>query len=116
MLDARIVHSARATRRFTRITRLRVEGLDGGERIVVTCSSRGCPYRRRAVTAGRAGTVNLQRPFRRRKLRRGTIVRVTVTKTGFIGRSRSLTVRPRRSPLVSNGCLAAGAASATRCP
>ncbi|MDQ3741905.1 MAG: hypothetical protein M3389_13275, partial [Actinomycetota bacterium] len=49
VLPARIDARGRASRRFTRITRLRVRQLTGGETIVVTCTGRGCPFRTRTT-------------------------------------------------------------------
>ncbi|MDP8908519.1 MAG: hypothetical protein M3N47_05225, partial [Chloroflexota bacterium] len=72
-----------------------------GSRITITCSvRRACPRRTsKRVTTTR--TVRF-RAFERRQLRVGTILRIYVTKPGFVGKYTRFKIRRRGAPLRSD--------------
>jgi hypothetical protein len=73
--------------------------------------------KRRALTFARrhaAGSVTLK-PWLRRRLRVGTVLTATVSKPGFVGMVKTLTIRRSKAPLVATSCLAPGAKKPSRC-
>ena len=101
----------RVTGRFTRLTRLSVKA-PLGTAIKVTCRAKGCP--KQAVKRGTGRTIRLKALERR--LPAGTKVVISVTKTGFIGRQTTYTMRRGRGPKRVDLCLMPGAKRATSCP
>ena len=99
---------ARATT-STRFTRLLVRDAPRGATLEVTCRGRSCPTRRLrgtrrpTVFTQRVGTRAISlRPWIRRSLRAGTVLTVTVTRPGAVGRVKTLTVRTNRRPFDEN--------------
>jgi hypothetical protein len=66
----------------TLVRRLRVRGLPGGTVVTVRCRGGGCPFANRRHRA-RRGQVNLQRPFRGRRLAPGATLRLVLDMPGF---------------------------------
>jgi hypothetical protein len=101
-----------AFRRFTTFSRMQVRPVPRGSRVRATCRVRGkkCPGKaRKAFTKRNArGTVSLNKRYKRIRLRAGTKITVRVTKPGFIGAVKILTVRAAKRPKVVNRCLPAG--------
>jgi streptogramin lyase len=114
-LGAKIVFVTKRRRGVTRVTKLRVQKLVGGETIRVRCSGKGCPRKGRTVTRRAAGTQKLDALLKKRRLRKGTKVRVLVTKAGFKGRAATLTVRKGTAPRIRRTCLAVGGMTPTTC-
>ena len=109
---------ARATT-STRFTRLLVRDAPRGATLEVTCRGRSCPTRR--LRGARRPTVFTQRigsrpitlrPWIRKSLRAGTVLTVTVTRPGAVGRVKTLTARTNRRPLTRTTCLRPNARSA----
>lgn len=107
-----------AGRKSTRFTALALKEVPRGSTVRATCKGRGCPaHGRRALsfTKHRAsGSVTL-RPWLRKRLRVGTTIIATVTKPGFVGMVKTLTVRRSRPPKVTTSCLVPGAKKPSRC-
>ena len=101
----------------TVITRLRLTGLQGGERAVVTCVKRkqGCGFKRRVFGGLHKGSRKLDKLFRKRHLRKGARVRVSITKSKTIGTTVQLKVRKGRDPVVTRRCLRPGSSRPVRC-
>ena len=90
---------ARATT-STRFTRLLVKDAPRGATLEVTCRGRSCPTRsgRRLRFTQRVGTRAISlRPWIRRSLRAGTVLTVTVTRPGAVGRVKTL-IGPHQPP------------------
>ncbi|HEX8121900.1 MAG TPA: hypothetical protein VF549_11615 [Solirubrobacteraceae bacterium] len=114
-LAAKIVFGTKRRGAVTRVAKLRVQKLAGGETIRVRCTGNGCPRKGRTVTGARAGTRKLDALLVKRRLRKGAIVRVLVTKAGFKGRAATLTVRKGKAPTIRRTCLAVGATTPAPC-
>jgi PKD repeat protein len=100
-------------RRDTKVKSLRVRA-PAGSKISVRCvGKKNCPKR---VTKTSKGSKKL--PFKKlqRKFRPKTKLIITVTKSGFIGKQTTFTMRRRKPPLRRDLCLNPGAKKATPCP
>lgn len=104
--------SGRILSNGVRVDLLSVRG-PRGSKITVTCRGpgRSCPRRRTTTTT--RGTTRI-RSFERR-LRSGTVLRIFVTKAGFVGKYTRFTIRKRKAPLRSDACARANNTSLT-CP
>ena len=105
--------------RVTKFNSLLVTKLQRGARVFVTCSGKGCPFkkRRRVSFKRNARTVQLSkvinpkrkgRPRRVSELRVGAKLIVAVTAPDRIGRRFTLTMRKGRGPRLAKACLAVG--------
>ena len=111
-----------AGRKSTRFTALAVKEVPKGSTVAATCRGRGCPThkvkgKRRAVTFTKrhaSGSVTLK-PWLRKRLPVGTVITATVTKPGFVGMVKALTLRRSKPPKVVTSCLAPGAKKPSRC-
>ena len=103
---------AHATASSTRFTRIGLTGVPAGATTTATCSGPGCP-KKRTFTSTRVGTVPLT-PFKT-TLWPGTKLTVRVTKPGAIGAVKVLTVRKRKSPLITTQCLPPASTHPTAC-
>jgi hypothetical protein len=111
-----------AGRKTTRFTALAVKEVPKGSTVTATCRGRGCPThkvkgKRRAVTfakhdASRSVTL---KPWLRKRLPVGTVITATVTKRGFVGMVKTLTLRRSKPPKVVTSCLAPGAKKPSGC-
>jgi hypothetical protein len=100
-------------RRDTKVKFLRVQA-PAGSKITVRCiGKKNCPKRVTKTSKGskKLGFKKLQRRFRPK-----TKLIITVTKSGFIGRQTTFTLRRRKPPLRRDLCLNPGAKKATVCP
>jgi hypothetical protein len=87
----------------------------------VTCKTKkkkqqkkGCPYKSKTVTTTFARVaLNLVKPFKKKKLRVGTKITVTVSGSSFIGKVFKLAVRKKNVPSVKTLCIAPGAKAAS---
>jgi hypothetical protein len=82
-------------------------------KVTAYCSGRSCPRKRVAVVAGRK-TVRVRR-FERR-LRAGTVLRIYVTKTGFIGKFTQFRIVKGRPPARVDRCARTAGSAPRRCP
>jgi hypothetical protein len=96
----------------TKFTLLQVKNVPAGATVRATCKGAGCPTKkvkgkkRNVVFTKKnaSATVNLK-PFLRKSLRAGTVLTVTVTKPGFFGMVKKLTVKKNKRPTLSTSCL-----------
>jgi Putative metal-binding motif len=108
-LDTRARAGWRVFRTHTQAALLSVGPVPADATVHVRCSGRGCPFKlRRRIIARNTPSVNLTRPFRGRKLRRGTLIRIRVTKPGTIGRVFRWKMRRGRLPDLDSLCLPPG--------
>jgi hypothetical protein len=78
--------------------RLVVNNVPAQARVRVTCTKRGCKAKTYKTTKAKR-RLNLIKPFRKRRLKVGTKVRITITAPGFIGKRITYTIRKRKLPL-----------------
>jgi PKD domain len=95
----------------TRVSSLVVQA-PRGARVSLRCSGRSCPYRRASALA--AGNVRFRRL--QRFLRAGTVLQVSVTKPGTIGKYSRFRIRRGAAPARVDRCIKAGAKKPVRCP
>jgi hypothetical protein len=89
-------------RRGARVTRLTVKG-PAGAQVTITCRgrSRSCP--RNTTTRTMTGATARFRTFERR-MRTNTILRIYVTKPGYVGKYTRFKIRRNRTPLRTDAC------------
>jgi PKD domain len=112
-----VVFRAQPRRRHTVFARLLVRGASSPRsRVRVICrGSRRCPFGRRGRTfTPRRGEVTLNRAFRNRRLRPGTVIEVRITAPGLIGKVVRIQVRRARAPMRTALCLPPGTARPQR--
>jgi hypothetical protein len=103
--------------KYTVITSLRLNGLQGGERAVVTCKTRkrGCTSTKRIFGGLDKGSRKLDGLFRKRHLKAGARITVSITKSATIGSSAVVKIRKGRDPKVVRRCLMPGSTSPRAC-
>jgi hypothetical protein len=84
-----------------------------GTRVSLRCHGRRCPYKR-AAARSRKGQVRFRRL--QRFLPAGTVLELSATKRGTIGKYTRFRIRAGHSPLRVDRCLKAGAKKPVRCP
>jgi streptogramin lyase len=102
---------------YTVITKFRLNGLEGGERAVVTCKTRkqGCPFAKKIFGGLDKGTRTLDKLWRKRHLKAGATIAVRITKPATIGASAVVQIRRGKDPKLVRRCLRPGAGQPTRC-
>ena len=85
-----------------------------GSVIKVACKGKGCPRHKASSTRAKGGLVRLR--WLERRLRPGTRIVISITKTGRIGQYTTFTLRKKKKPIRKELCLYPGQAKATRCP
>jgi hypothetical protein len=111
-LTPRLTWSHKAGRRSTKLSGLRLSRISAGATVKVTCS-KGCSAKR-WTTRPKRSTLSLAR-FTRRSIKVGRSIRIEVTKPGTIGSVKTLKIRSRKVPSVSDRCLPPGAKAPQRC-
>src|SRR5262249_3959403 len=105
-LTAEVGLTSAAFPAFTKVLRLRVTSLTGGETVLVTCKlpkgkktrkKSGCPFTRKSQKA-KLAELRFDSAFKDFKLPAGTTLEVTVTRSGSIGRFFSAVMRNRKAP------------------
>ena len=108
--------TARANPIRVSFKRLKVTELEPGDRVEVRCKGRGCPFKRKAVTAtaGRP-SLNVARMLKHRFLRPGAVVDVRILRANQIGKVQRYKVR-RNGTVKSTGlCMPVGATAPAPC-
>ncbi|MBO9532611.1 MAG: hypothetical protein J7513_06540 [Solirubrobacteraceae bacterium] len=110
----------RSTKRGLRVTKIRVTGLAGGEKIAVSCSGKGCPAKKRDRTYGtgakNAGSLTVKATkITRAKLRKGAKVKVVVSNKGATTVIATAKATTSKKLTVTTRCLAPGAKTTTAC-
>ena len=111
--------AGRVTRRGARVDVLSVRA-PRDSRVTVRCRGRDCPTRSQSRIVSASAPVaraNTRVSFRtmQRHLRGGTVLEVSVTKDGMIGKFTRFVIRAGKPPLRSDLCLAPGSVRPTRC-
>jgi hypothetical protein len=114
-LSAVVSFSSVATKKSTKITRLRVTEAPPGAAVAVSCSGKRkrCP-KPKNYTVSSKGTATLTKHFRKR-LRPGAKITVAVTAPNTVGRVKRLTIRRGHTPKSTSLCLVPGARKPSRC-
>ncbi|HEV7807480.1 MAG TPA: hypothetical protein VGO80_16795 [Solirubrobacteraceae bacterium] len=82
-------------------------------RVTTYCKGASCPRKRVAIVAGRQ-TVRVRKLERR--LRAGTVLRIYVTKPGYIGKFTRFTIVKGRAPVRVDRCARKAGSSPRNCP
>jgi hypothetical protein len=101
-----------------KVVRLRVTDAPVGASVVVRCSGKhkGCPRKEeRSYTTSSKGSVSMTRMFRKRRLRAGATITVTVTAPNTVGRVKRYKIRRKGSPRSKTLCLVPGESHASKC-
>ena len=102
-------------KKFTKLLNLSAKNVPAGATVVVTCKTKkkgqqkkGCPYKsKRFTTSGGRGTLNLRKPFAKKKVPVGAKITITITAPGFLGKRIQYTIRAGKIPKSSVRCLSA---------
>jgi hypothetical protein len=102
-------------KKFTKLLNLAAKNLPSGATVVVTCKTKkksqqkkGCPYKsKRFTTSGARASLNLRKPFAKRKVPVGTKITITITAPGFLGKRIQYLVRKGKIPKSTVRCLSA---------
>jgi hypothetical protein len=108
----RIVIAGLVTRGAVELTEFTVRG-PRGTTVRLRCKGRGCPLRSRRL---RMRSRRLRIRALERRWRAGTVLEVTVTRRGFIGKFSRFRFRAGNVPRRQDHCIAPGARKPTRCP
>lgn len=99
-------------------TLLQVKGAPSGATVDVTCRGKGCPKRKgkavRLTKPNAPSTLSLK-PWLKKSLRVGTILKVTVTKPGSFGMVKTFKIRADQRPLITTTCLQPNSKSRASC-
>ena len=96
-------------RRHARLLSLVVHNAPRGARITLICAGRGCPVKRRRRTVARElQRITLHTGFRKRRLRVGTRLRLTITAAETVGRTYTYVVKRGALPTKTTVCRAPG--------
>jgi WD40 repeat protein len=101
--------------KFTKLVNLSAKNLQAGSTVLVTCKTKkkkqqkkGCPYKsKRFTTSGARESLNLRKPFKKKKVPVGTKIAITITAPGFLGKRITYTIRARKLPKSRVQCLSA---------
>ena len=99
----------------TRIVRLRLTKLVAGTTVKVTCKGKRCPVQRRSAKP-RRGVVDVRRLLRRKPLRAGSTLTLTISRPGHTAKVVTFRVRRAKAPRGGSfACLEPGARRPGRC-
>jgi hypothetical protein len=116
LIPSTVTNNWLAFPKYTKATSLSVGNLLAGTTVDVTCKTKskkkqkkGCPYKsKRFTTSGARASLNLIKPFRKKKLPIGTKITITVTVPAQIGKRFTYTTRRGKLPKKSLACLPPG--------
>ena len=97
-------------RAYTLVTMLQAERVAEGMTVSLRCAGSSCPFSRVSLPGAARSSVDLLPQFRRRRLRPGAQITVRITRSHWIGKYYSFTVRGGRGPLIVLSCLGVGKA------
>ncbi len=101
--------------KFTKLVNLSAQNLQAGSTVLVTCKTKkksqqkkGCPYKKkRFTTSGARASLNLRKPFKKKKVPVGTKITITITAPNFLGKRVTYTIRAGKLPKSKVQCLSA---------
>jgi hypothetical protein len=97
-IAARVRGRFRVRGATTRVTSLTVTGAPARASVRITCRGKGCTFHRKTRRASSRGKVSLTSLFRRRALRSGARVSVTVSYPGWVSHVTTFTMRKHHQP------------------
>ncbi len=83
-------------------------------RVTVTCSGSSCPTKRWSPSKRKRQNTRM-RAFER-NLRSGTVLTISITRTGYVGKRTVFKIRRGKAPLRSDSCLSAATGKRQKCP
>ena len=106
MIPSTVTNNWLAFPTFTKANRLAVNSIPANGRVKVQCKTKkkkqqkkGCPYKSKTFKNATAKSkLNLVKPFKKKKLRPGTKVTITITATGFVGKEFRYTMLKGKAP------------------
>lgn len=114
--SASLNYNFKAAGKRTRIVRLVLSKIAVGATVKVTCKGRGCPVRSKTVRPSK-GTVNVRALLRRKPLRAGNVLTLSITQPGHVAKVVSFKARRGRSPKPAVfRCIEPGSKTPTACP
>jgi hypothetical protein len=105
----------KASKKGTLVRQLGVERVPAGGSVVVSCKGKGCPFTSKAAVFSGAGSYLSEGLFKKKKLKVGTVITVTVTAPQYIGKVAQFTVRKNKQPSRVTLCLPPGASAPSPC-
>jgi hypothetical protein len=102
--------------RSVRLNFLTVREVSKGDRIEVRCKGRGCAFRKK-VRIGRAGhrLMRLTPLFKHRKLRRGVVIEIRITRPQWVGKYARIRVTRKLKMVLTTRCLPPGSSKPGAC-
>jgi hypothetical protein len=110
-ITSKLRWSFKSTRAYTNVIVLMVKGVPAGSKVVTMCQGQGCPFARRTTsikTSRQGQTLDLSRPFARRRLSLSAKVMVEIVRANWIGKYYAFVVRSGQAPSAQVSCLAPG--------
>jgi hypothetical protein len=106
-----------ASDKATKFTSFSVKSIPSGSTLTVSCKPKKkgskCPAKK-FTKKNAKGTVKLK-TFIGKKFKKGTVITIQVTKPGFTGAVKLVTIRKRNGPSTSTRCLPPGAKKPAKC-
>jgi hypothetical protein len=113
-VGANVSASWKKSRKSTRVQKLTVSGVPAEGGVKVLCSGEGCPFSSKAGQV-KNGTADLTKLFKNRKLMKGALIEVQITRPLAIGKVVRYEIKPPRAPSASTFCLPPSAPTARAC-
>ena len=102
---------------YSRFTTLTVKPVRAGDRLKLTCKGRGCDRKRKTVRVKKSKRkLSLLKYVKGARLRKGTVVRLRISRPATIGRVNTWTIRAPKTPKLVRRCTRPGAKKLSRCP
>jgi len=115
-LGARVFASWKIFPNYTRFVDLAVTRSPAHVRVKLTCHGRGCPFKAKQRTIGKATSrFSLRSLIKGARLRRGTRLEIRVTRSGYIGLVTTWVMRSPADPKRSDRCMIPGRKRTSRC-
>ena len=101
---------------ITRISTLRLRRVPGGATVNLSCTGRGCPFRRKTVRVRKGKSRTVAFKALQRRMRAGTTVVITVRKGNTLGKYVRLRFRRGCAPARVDRCVAPKSPKPVKCP
>jgi len=109
----RLVVGGRVAKAVTTVSSFRVTRVPRGSVVNLTCSGRGCPFRRQKVKTRRSTTVRVAKL--ERQLRSGMVIILTVRRGPTLGKYTRLRIRSGAAPARVDRCVRPGSSKPVGC-
>ena len=98
----------------TRNLKLEISGIPAGGSVLITCSSKSCPFKAKAFKPDVKHLVKAQSKFKKKLIKAGTKVTVYIVAPGYIGKVVEYTLHSDKLPSSKTLCLPPGATKAQK--